>query len=239
MFRRTRSLQFGFTLIEVLVAIMVLAVMATLAWRGVDGIVRSRVRADAQLERILKLNTVLAQWEQDLAMLQETRSVPALSFDGAQLRLTRQTPKGMQLVVWSLVPDPDALGVGGAWVRWASAPFKSQNELQEAWVQSQQMSGNYRRTSIKTLSGILKWELFAFRNNGWSNIQSSGDLEEEESPAAAPPSPPDAAASTVRKVAAPRREKTPSGVRLLLSFAPESGYSGSLVRITALGPQQP
>ena len=32
----------GFTLVEVLVALLVMAVMAGMAWQGVDGIVRSR-----------------------------------------------------------------------------------------------------------------------------------------------------------------------------------------------------
>jgi general secretion pathway protein J len=240
--QRLNATQMGFTLIEVLVAIMVLALMATLAWRGVDGIVRARTRADTQLERILKLNTVLAQWEQDLGLLQETPAVLPLSFDGASLRLTRQTPQGMQLVVWSLVPDPDAVGAGGAWVRWASVPFKSRNELQEAWIKSQQLGDSHRRSSIKTLSGILQWNLYAFRNNGWSNIQSSGDQEEDpgaEPEPATPPPAPGSAASAARRSVAPRREKLPSAVRLVLGFAPGSGYSGNLVRDIALGPQQP
>ena len=34
--------QRGFTLVEVLVALLIMAVMATMAWQGVDGIVRAR-----------------------------------------------------------------------------------------------------------------------------------------------------------------------------------------------------
>jgi general secretion pathway protein J len=231
--------QRGFTLVEVLVAIMVLAVMATFAWRGVDGIVRARSRADAQLERVLKLNTVLAQWEQDLGNLQDSRgAVKALSFDGSSLRLTRQTPKGMQLVVWSLMPD--AAG-SGTWVRWASTPFKTSDALQEAWIQSQQSSLERQRASIRTLNGVSQWNLYAFRGNAWTNIQSSGDQEAEAlDPPSAPPSPGSAPTSPGRRFVPPlRREALPFAVRLVLGFAPDSGYSGNLVRDIALGPQQP
>jgi general secretion pathway protein J len=225
--KRFHPLQRGFTLVEVLVAIMVLALMATLAWRGVDGIVRSRGMADAQLERILRLNTVLAQWEQDLGNLQDSRgAVPALNFDGSNLRLTRQTPTGLQLVVWSLVPDASG---SGYWSRWASTPCKSRGELQEVWMQSQHLASERRQLPVKALKGLSQWSLQAFRDNAWTNIQSSADPDP-----VAPPLPP----GSPPRIPAPRGDKLPSAVRLLLVFAPDSGYSGSLRRDIALGPQQ-
>ena len=91
----------GFTLVEVLVALLVMAVMAGLSWQGVDGIVRSRDASQLQLERTLRLNTVIAQWDQDLAAIQDSTVVPqALSCDGAAVRLTRRTPRGLQVVAW-------------------------------------------------------------------------------------------------------------------------------------------
>ena len=96
----------GFTLVEVLVALMIMAIMAGMAWQGVAGIVRARDSNQSRLERSLRLNTVISQWEQDLAALQQTSVVPAaLSFDGAAVRLTRRTTGCLQLVVWSLRPD--------------------------------------------------------------------------------------------------------------------------------------
>ena len=49
---RTRSR--GFTLVEVLVALLVLSIMAAMAWRGVDGIVRTRDASQRQLEQTLR-----------------------------------------------------------------------------------------------------------------------------------------------------------------------------------------
>ncbi|MDE2615373.1 MAG: prepilin-type N-terminal cleavage/methylation domain-containing protein, partial [Burkholderiales bacterium] len=66
----------GFTLVEVLVALLVLSIMAAMAWQGVDGIVRTRDASQRQLEQTLRLQTVLAQWQTDLAAVQDTGAVP-------------------------------------------------------------------------------------------------------------------------------------------------------------------
>ena len=85
----------GFTLVEVLVAMVVMAIMAVMAWQGVDGIVRTRDASQARLEQTLRLNTVMAQWEQDLASMQVSLVVPyTVACDGASVRFVRRTPDG-------------------------------------------------------------------------------------------------------------------------------------------------
>ena len=101
----------GFTLIEVLVALVILSVMAAMAWKGMDGITRSREIADGGLKRTLRMQSVMQQWSADLNAVVDTGVVQALQFDGAALRLTRQTTGGVQVVVWALR--------SGRWVRWA------------------------------------------------------------------------------------------------------------------------
>jgi general secretion pathway protein J len=207
----------GFTLVEVLVAMMVMAILAVMAWQGVDGIVRARDASETRLEQSLRLNTVLAQWEQDLASVQETTSVPPLTYDGATLRLTRRTGTGLQVVAWSLKPgkkDRD-------WLRWASPTVTASRDLQDHWLQSQQFVGS-EPGQLRTLGGISEWQVYFYQGNGWSNAQSSGDV-----------APPAAAGS------APARQVLPSGVRLVLSFAEGSGLNGTLTRDVALGPQWP
>ena len=56
---------------------------------------------------------------------------------------------------------------------------------------------------------------FFFQGNAWANCQSTGNVT---------------AASGVQ------RQALPSGVRLVLAFAPGSGLSGNLVRDTVLAP---
>ena len=56
----------GFTLVEVRVALLIMGVIAAMAWQGVDGMVRSRDISAARLEQQLRLQSVIAQWEADL-----------------------------------------------------------------------------------------------------------------------------------------------------------------------------
>ena len=161
----------GFTLVEVLVALLVMAVMAGMAWQGVDGIVRTRNATQARLELALRLNTVVAQWEQDLAAIQTTTVVPkALMFDGATLRLTRRTPSGLQVVAWSLRGD----GEQTAWVRWAGPSVTTSRDLQESWLHSLQLQAN-EPGALRTLTGLSGWQVYFYRigDNNWSNAQSS------------------------------------------------------------------
>lgn len=209
----------GFTLVEVLVALVVMATLALMAWQGVDGIVRARDASQARMEATLRLGTVLAQWEQDLASLQETDAVPALTFDGATLRLTRRTDEGIQLVAWSLQPSAgDA--PGNQWLRWTGPSVTSTGPLQESWLRSQALQGNPPGAS-RTLSGISQWQIYCYRGNAWTNCQSSGDV------------------TTSPGGAGPAKIVLPSGLRLVLTFAGGNGFEGTLTRDVAFGPQAP
>ena len=198
----------GFTLIEVLVALMIMAVLSTLAWRGIDGIVRARDISQAQLDRSLRLNTVMAQWDQDLSALFDTPAVPHLSFDGSTLRLVRRTMQGVQLVAWSLE--------GSQWQRWAGPVVNRVAELQDSWMRSQQLLGN-EPGQLVLLDGVTDLQIQFFRENGWSNPQSSGDV----APAAAGGD-------------AQRREASLYGVRLVLVLGEQR-----LTRDVALALRQP
>jgi general secretion pathway protein J len=212
----------GFTLVEVLVAMMVMAILAVMAWQGVDGIVRTRDASQVRLEQTLRMNAVLGQWEQDLAALQETNVVPGLSFDGATLRLTRRADAGLQVVTWSLQPSAEGTG-GGQWLRWASPPIITSNVLQETWMRTQQFQGS-EPGQLRALAGVTQWQVYCYRGNSWSNCQSTGNV-------AAPPA---------QGASAPvLRQALPSGIRLVLDVAGNTGLNGTLTRDVALGPQQP
>lgn len=219
--RRAASMVTGFTLVEVLVAMTVMAIMAVMAWQGVDGIVRTRDATQSRLEKTLRLNTVIAQWDQDLAAIQDSSVVPqALSCDGATVRLTRRTPAGLQIVAWSLRADGDQ----AAWVRWASPAVTTTGALQGHWLRSLQLQDN-EPGAIRALTGLSAWQVYFYQGNAWANCQSSGDVV-----AAAPP----ASGASGNAVAA--RTLLPRGVRVVLSFAPGSGVAGDLTRDTLVGP---
>ena len=220
--------QRGFTLVEVLVALLVMAVMATMAWQGVDGIVRARSASEGQVDRLLRLNTVLAQWEQDLAAIEDTDIVPPLSFDGSTLRLTRRSDAGVQLVAWSLRD--------GSWLRWPGPQVRATHELQDAWLRSLQLNGSEPQ-QLRALQGVAQWQVYFFRGNAWSNAQSSADVEQTR-PLAAPAAPASGPGGGAGGAAtAAPRTVLPSGVRIVLDFADGSGFNGGLTRDIRLGPQ--
>ena len=208
MTRRPRRNCRGFTLVEVLVALLLMAILSTFAWFGLDGVLRSRDAGRAAIDTSTRLGTVLTQWEQDLLAVHDTLAVPPLTFDGQTLRLTRRVDGGVALVAWSVR--------AGQWQRWTSAANTRSAALQQAWLGSQQLLGT-EPGHLKVAGGATEWQIYFHRGGDWSNAQSTGDLVLA----------PAAAASG----AAQAREALPQAVRLVITL---DGHK--LTRDIALGP---
>jgi general secretion pathway protein J len=228
----------GFTLVEVLVALLIMAVIATIGWRGIDSMARTRELAQESAEKTLRLSAIVGQLEADLMAVQDNASVPALAFDGASLRLVRRSDGGQQVVVWALRE--------GRWQRWASAATTRVQGLQEAWMASQQLQG-LEPAQMTLLHDVASWQVYFYRG-GWSNAQSSGNLAPPPPvapvvpPPAAPggaqpdgrtpaPGSPPAAPPAAPPATAPQRQLLPTGVRAVLELP-----QGRLTRDIALGP---
>ncbi len=239
-----RSRMHGFTLVEVLVAMMIMAILAVMAWQGVDGIVRTRDASQTRLESTLRLNTVLSQLEHDLQALHETSAVPGFSFDGAALRLTRRAERGLQVVVWSLLPAPEG-GPGGQLLRWAGPVSRTANEVQETWMLTHQFQGN-ETGQLRTLTGVAQWQLYCFRGNSWSNCQSTGNLAATSPAGGAAAGSGSAAGGGANgsgvvgggTSTAVQHQVLPTGVRVVLQFTGPQ-LQGNLTRDIALGPEAP
>lgn len=76
--RRSRPRSAGFTLVELLVAITLLAILSLMAWRGLDGIVHMRERLTADADDTAALLRALGQWERDLAQRAPDLTLAAL-----------------------------------------------------------------------------------------------------------------------------------------------------------------
>lgn len=197
----------GFTLVEVLVALFIMALLAALAWQGMDGMVRARDGSAQALDRSMRLNTVLTQWEQDLQSLYDTGAAPAINFDGQSLMLTRRAEGGVLLVVWAVRE--------GRWQRWTSPLLRRQGEVQQAWFQAQQLLGT-ERGQLTLANDVSEWQLYFYRGNAWSNAQSSaGAVGGAAAEAEEPPSQGD---GTPPGTVAPLREALPDGVRLVITL---------------------
>ncbi|NBQ91031.1 MAG: prepilin-type N-terminal cleavage/methylation domain-containing protein [Betaproteobacteria bacterium] len=210
----------GFTLIEVLVALVVLSTLAGLSWQAVDAMVRTRAAVEQQSQRLVVMGTALAQWEQDLQGLLVDGPLPALHFDGARLRLVRRAPGGVQLVVWSWRQ--------GVWQRWAAPPTALESTLVQTWAQVPQMLGT-EPGHITLAEGVTGWQLYFFRGNAWSNAQSSGDLVNKRS---------GGPEGEAEGRAVPSRERLPQGVRLVLALQGPAG-AGTLRRDVLVPGGQP
>jgi general secretion pathway protein J len=206
----------GFTLVEVLVALSIMAVIAGMAWQGLEAMVRSRDAAQASADATLRTGTALAQWETDLWAVLPTGVTPALRFDGAQVQVTREAPGGgVQVVVWS---QRD-----GAWWRWASPGATRAADLEQLWERSQRLLGSEPNT-VKVLEGLAGVQLYFHRDNAWTNAQSTGDRKAE------PGTPPESAPPGALPPSG--EERLPNAVRLVLSLP-----AGTLTRDLLMPPQ--
>jgi len=191
----------GFTLVEVLVALVVMATMAAMAWRGIDALVRGREIAQAHLAQTARLQTVLSQWEADLRALQDSHStVPPLAFDGGSLVLTRQAPAGLQVVVWSLRE-------GSLW-RWESPSLRTVQDLADQRQRGLQQLAQ-RNPALRAFDGVAGWQFHCFWGNAWANCQSTGG---------------DAGPQKTST------NQTPKGLRIAMQFGEGSGLTGTLTR---------
>lgn len=205
----------GFTLIEVLIAMSIMAIVALMAWQGVDAIVRSRDTTQHHVDSVLRASTVLAQWEQDLINVQNTEAetgVPALRYDGARAAMTRRSDDGVQVVVWARREN--------AWFRWTSVPSRTTDALRQSWQDGQRLMGNETR-QLKTLGGLTDWQVYYFRDNGWTNPQSTGT----------------GGGGQAAQPGQPVVQPLPTGVRLVLTFDGSDGLNGHVTRDVAIGPR--
>ena len=100
----------GFTLVELLVAISILAMVAVLGWRGLDGIVRARVALTEQMETTRGMQLAFAQMQSDCEHMAGSTLLdkrPFLLADNDRLTLVRQSfvenePMRLQVVAYRI-----------------------------------------------------------------------------------------------------------------------------------------
>jgi general secretion pathway protein J len=164
----------GFTLIEVLVASAILALMALISWRGIDGMFRTQTALQTRSDATHTLQIGLAQWRTDLDNMVVLQGTPALDWDGRVLRITRQHSQdarsGVQVVAWTLGK--------GQWTRWQSEPLTLSDGWDEAWKQAQIWAESAGNLSVNTSHEVLihplrTWQIYYHRDGAWSNPLSS------------------------------------------------------------------
>ena len=223
-----KSSQHGFTLVELLVALVIMALLALLSWRGLDGMTRVQTATQTNTDGVLALQAGLSQWQADLDALTvqaNVLGVSGLDYDGQVMRNTRRYAEtgedtknatnddSIRVVAWS----QRAVEVGSTnktqWLRWQSAPVKTRAELQAAWLQAKAWASNATEADKKgevAVAAIDKWQVFYYRNDTWSNALSSADVDALIPGSNAP--------------------ALPDGVRLVLTLAAGQALVGTITR---------
>jgi general secretion pathway protein J len=210
--------QHGFTLVEVLIALALMAVMGGLSWQGLDSLLRSRSAVQAEHARSTVLGTVLAQWRADLnaaTVLPGQGLGSGIDWDGRVLRITRRStevnPDGSDTGVWVVAWrwQAQASQTHGPWQRWQSPALRDSASVQAAWAQAavwgqnSTTDGTARQTYALPLQG---WQIYFYRDNAWGNALSSAGTGTN--------------AGTNTGTGSPN---LPDAVRAVIQLAPDSG----------------
>ena len=172
----------GFTLVEVLVALTVMALLVLMGWRGLDIMLRTRDITHIRIEDAALVQTSVSQWRTDLDAMQTMPGLlngSSMHWDGKVMRLLRcsNTPwttgadSGLRVVAW--------VQRDGYWWSWQSPFVVTRQQLKQAWQMASQW-GHSPNTDLRQfetrLMAAQSWQLFYYRDNAWSNPLSSAGV---------------------------------------------------------------
>lgn len=171
--------QRGFTLVELLVGLAVMAVLAMLSWRGLDTMMRTRDSTQARIDAVAASQVALSQWRADLNGMLGLSGIlngNSLAWDGRVMRILRRSntllpqgqDAGLLVTAWT-VRD-------GQWRRWQSGDITHLVQIDQAWREAAQWGQNPSNQALQREAVLMpasSWNLFFLRDNAWANPLSS------------------------------------------------------------------
>jgi general secretion pathway protein J len=157
----------GFTLIEMLVALTLLAVIALLSWRGLDATIRGRDDIVASLSRTRMLGRYFSQLQYDMLNLVTPDEVfgPPLRMRENELVLVRHldvggVPASLQVVRYQLKDHK--------LMRSASAPLSTLSQLTDKLRHMDDFAGVVVSSDVRSI-GLAVW----VSPDGWTSSQTA------------------------------------------------------------------
>jgi general secretion pathway protein J len=162
-FRRRRN---GFTLIEMLIAIAILAVIAVLSWRGLDQVIRGRTTITNAMEDERVLAQLFDQMRIDArqAATDDQAGQPAISIGGNGLQIVRGmfqpgTAPRLQVVRYRMTD--------GRIVRFASPPLSNVGEVRRALSAGDASDG---WSAVPLMGGVASFATRVYiQPDGWTS----------------------------------------------------------------------
>ncbi|MBU9228560.1 prepilin-type N-terminal cleavage/methylation domain-containing protein [Burkholderia multivorans] len=162
----------GFTLIELMIAIAILAVVAVLAWRGLDQIMRGRDKVASAMEDERVFAQMFDQMRIDarLAATDDEAGQPAIGVAGNTLQIIRAldvpgaAPR-LQVVRYRIA--------GGRLVRYASPPLDDANRL-HALLKDSSVDG-WSAVALMGGVGAIDAKLYVPRVGWTTSVQAAND----------------------------------------------------------------
>lgn len=164
--------QSGFTLIELMVATAILAVMGSMTWVGIDAMFKTNERTAQKSEQASALQVALGQWVADLDNEFTSTGMEPAGWDGKVYRLTRRSTDpamGVHVVAWAVKQD----GGGSYLLRWKSAPINTLGQWKQAWLQASTWARGGQSAGQVKLVPATGMNVHVHTNNAWANAQSS------------------------------------------------------------------
>ena len=159
----------GLTLVELLVAISVLAIVAVLGWRGLDSIVRARIALTADLEQTRGVQLAFAQLQSDCQHLANDSTLinrAAINAQPTQLNLIRMVysdnqPSRLQVVSYQVKE--------GVLTRRESAATRDMKMLDDFWQAAILQRDKDIPVTLQTDVTALTVRVWQSSNNGWAS----------------------------------------------------------------------
>ena len=160
----------GFTLIEVLVAVVLMALLSATAYKGVATMLDARERIESAVASTQRMQQALSQWSDDWEAASQLRMHSGVFYSGSAVRMIRHDPLRVgRIVAWRQT----STGLERALM----PPVESVEDLHQQLMASTEewvLHGTLPRgATLTTWPDLSEFQIYYFVGNSWANPYST------------------------------------------------------------------